>query len=180
MNFIRCSCDDGIFVVHFFSIPYLQWRYYNLIIMNLIFRYYGPIIHCVTSFNSDVKARNDYENICLAYPYVKDGSTRRYILFYRWIHWTFLLLSMIFYIPRKISKSLENPKAKKILQDLSTLHPRYDQAEKEAVQRANYYIVSNFRTQNALYWKQLGTHLATLIMDLCVLRFIDFMLRVAK
>ncbi|RXG50714.1 hypothetical protein Avbf_17833 [Armadillidium vulgare] len=104
--------------------------------------YFGKVIHCVSNFNGDVVARPDYTNICLSYPYILDDSgEKRYLLFYRWIHWSFLFIAAIYYIPRKVSKSFENQKSKKLFEDLATLSSRYDQSEKELVQRSAFYMI---------------------------------------
>ncbi|MCL4127162.1 UNVERIFIED_CONTAM: hypothetical protein GTU68_007495 [Idotea baltica] len=136
------------------------------------------MIHCVTTFKGDQESRPDYKNICLSYPFILDeNNERRYLLFYRWIHWSLLLISVIFYLPRKVSKTIENNKAKKILEDLATLSPRYDQAEKDAVQRAAYFMTHNMRTLNSIYYKYLSLNIFSLAIDIFVLKFLDFLLQ---
>ena len=73
----------------------------------------------MSHFNAETQVRLDYINICLSYPYVEDDGQRRYLLFYRWISWSLLVLAGIYYIPRKISKNQDNPKCKKLLEDLA-------------------------------------------------------------
>lgn len=139
-------------------------------------RYFGKVIICVSDFKGDQEARADYTNICLSYPYITDEKdNKRFLLFYRWIHWYMLVLAFLFYLPRKISKSIENPKGKKILEDLTVLHSRYDQGEIEVSQRALRYMSTNLRTHNAIYFRYLGLNVFAILIDLFVLRFTDFL-----
>ncbi|RXG58358.1 hypothetical protein Avbf_18245 [Armadillidium vulgare] len=126
-------CDGLVLKMHY------RWAFYFTIGSFMTVWYFGKVIHCVSDFKGDVEARPDYTNICLSYPYILDDSKKkRYLLFYRWIHWSFLFIAAIYYIPRKVSKSFENQKSKKLFEDLATLSSRYDQSEKELIQRSAF------------------------------------------
>ena len=114
----------------------------------------------------------------MSYPYVIDGDgERRYLLFYRWVHWSLLTLAGLYYIPRKISKSLENPKAKKLMEDLAANAFRYDQVENELVQRAAKYVTFNLKTHNSLYINFVSVNAIALIVDIITMQFLDFILQ---
>ncbi|MCL4149735.1 UNVERIFIED_CONTAM: hypothetical protein GTU68_013401 [Idotea baltica] len=140
--------------------------------------YHRDIITCVSHFNADTQVRLDYINICLSYPFIEyEDESRRYLLFYRWIHWTFFVLAGIYYIPRKISKTIDNPKLKKLIEDLSQNAGRYDQVENQVVELAAKYLVFNLKTHNGLYYKFLALNFLALLIDLFALHFLDFVLQ---
>lgn len=141
--------------------------------------YHRDVITCVSHFNAETQVRLDYINICLSYPYMQDGENepRRYILFYRWISWSLLLLAGIYYIPRKVSKNLDNAKCKKLLEDLAANVHRYDQLEEQLVERAARYLIVNLKTHNGLYWKFLSVNIIALVVDLFAMQFLDFILQ---
>lgn len=47
------------------------------------------------------------------------GDRRQYILFYRWIHFSFLLLAGLYYFPRMVAKKVDDPRLKKLVKDLA-------------------------------------------------------------
>ncbi|XP_063612578.1 innexin inx2-like isoform X1 [Penaeus indicus] len=139
--------------------------------------YYRDVITCVSHFNAETQVRLDYINICLSYPYVEDSGSRRYLLFYRWISWSLLVLAGVYYIPRKVSKSFDNARCKKLLEDLAANAHRYDQAERELVERAARYILFNLKTHNGLYWKFFSVNLMALVVDVFAMQYLDFILQ---
>ncbi|KAK8745124.1 hypothetical protein OTU49_000464 [Cherax quadricarinatus] len=139
--------------------------------------YHREVITCVSHFNADTQVRLDYVNICLSYPYVENDSSRRYILFYRWIAWSFFILAQVYYIPRKVSKNFDNARCKKLLEDLAANAHRYDQAEQELVERAARYIIFNLNTHNGLYWKYLSVNVLALFVDIFAMHYFDFILQ---
>ncbi|KAB7507302.1 Innexin inx2 [Armadillidium nasatum] len=153
-----------IFLAGFFSVWY-NW-------------YHRDIITCVSHFNADTQVRLDYINICLSYPFIEyDDYTRRYLLYYRWIHWVFLLLAGIYYIPRKVSKNVDNPKLRKLIEDLYQNSSRYDQIENQIVEHSVRYIAFNLKTHNGLYYKFLFINILALLIDIFTLYFLDFVLQ---
>ncbi|XP_068234808.1 innexin inx2-like isoform X2 [Palaemon carinicauda] len=139
--------------------------------------YHRDVITCVSHFNAETQVRLDYINVCLSYPYVEDNGSRRYLLFYRWISWSLLVLAGIYYIPRKVSKNFDNARCKKLLEDLAANAHRYDQAEKELVERAARYILFNLKTHNGLYWKYLTVNVLALAVDIFAMQYLDFILQ---
>lgn len=83
-------------------------------------------IICVSHFAADkTEKTKEYLSICLSYPFIKTPQgDRRYLLFYRWVHWLFLLLAAIFYIPRVIAKGSENEEVKTMLENIGK-HKKY-------------------------------------------------------
>lgn len=132
----------------------------------------------MSHFNADTQVRLDYINICLSYPYIENADhSRRYLLFYRWIHWTFFVLAGIYYIPRKVSKNIENPKLKRLIEDLAQNSSRYDQIEGQVVEHAAKYVTFNLKTHNGIYYKFLGLNFLALFIDMFALKFLDFVLQ---
>merc|ERR1719187_1631478 len=148
--------------------------------------YHRDVITCASHFNAETQVRLDYINICLSYPFVTgvpvgdedpggEGEQRRYLLFYRWIHWSLLLLAGFYYIPRKMSKTSENAKVKKLMEDLAVNCHRYDGLERELVDRTARYIAFNLKTHNGLYYKYLTCNLVALLVDIFCFQFLDFL-----
>jgi len=168
-------CDGLVLKMHY------QWTFWLLLAgFSAVWYswYHRDVITCVSHFNAETQVRLDYINICLSYPFIEEGRTdRRFLLFYRWIHWTLLVLAGIYYIPRKISKNSENPKLKKLIEDLAVNSCRYDQIEKELVDRAARYIAYNLQTHNGLYYKFVICNVVALVVDIFSFQFLDFVLQ---
>lgn len=121
----------------------------------------------------------NYLSTCLSYPYVIDEAdmgNRRYLLFYRWISWSLLLVAAVFYIPRKLAKNFEHPKTKHLLETVAQHSPRFDGSEQQISEVALRYIHLNMKTHNGLYYKYLTVNIIALIIDLVVFKFLDFLL----
>ena len=165
-------CDGWILKMHY------QWTFWVFMGGFSAIWYswfHRDVIQCVSHFSAETQVRLDYMNICLSYPFVRqEDGTKRYLLFYRWVHWVFLLIAGLYYIPRKMSKTSDNPKVKKLFEDLAiTLH-RYDNVEKENMERAARYVVSNLKTHNGLYYKYLICNVIALAIDIFCFHFLDF------
>lgn len=167
-------CDGMVLKMHY------QWTFWVLLGgFSAIWYswYHRDVITCASHFNAETQVRLDYINICLSYPFVEgagEGGQRRYLLFYRWIHWALLLLAGIYYIPRKISKTSENSKVKKLIEDLAVNAHRYDGLERELVERTAKYIAYNLKTHNGLYYKYVTCNLVALLVDIFSFQFLDF------
>jgi len=167
-------CDGLILKMHY------QWTFW-LFLANFSAVWYSwyhrDVITCVNHFNAETQVRLDYINICLSYTYVEEEGEKRYLLFYRWIHWTLLVLAAIYYIPRKFSKNSENPKVKKLIEDLAVHGSRYDHIERELVDRAVKYIALNLNTHNGIYFKFVGCNVIALVIDIFCFHALDFVLQ---
>ncbi|KAL7639864.1 UNVERIFIED_CONTAM: hypothetical protein RMT77_009277 [Armadillidium vulgare] len=167
-------CDGLILKMHY------QWSFW-LFLTGFSAVWYSwyqrDVITCVSHFNADTQVRMDYANICLSYPYIDDGTGKRFLLFYRWIHYSLLVIALCFYIPRKFSKHSENPRLKKLVEDLATHSSRYDQAEKELVEKSAKFITYNWNTHNGLYFKYVGCNIIALVIDIFCFYFLDFLLQ---
>ncbi|XP_050696251.1 innexin inx2-like isoform X1 [Eriocheir sinensis] len=168
------TCDGLVLRMHY------RWTF-CLLVGNFLTVWYSwyhrDVITCVSHFNAETQVRLDYINICLSYPYVDENGSRRYILFYRWISWSLLVLAGVYYIPRKVSKGFDNARCKKLLEDLASNAHRYDQLEDQLVERAARYVIYNLKTHNGLYWKYLGVNVLALAVDLFAMQYLDFILQ---
>ncbi|XP_071517616.1 innexin inx2-like [Panulirus ornatus] len=145
-------------------------------------------IYCVYNFNAKETVSFEIKNICLSYPYVceipetttyeESDCPRRYILFYRWIHFTFLLTACAYYIPRMFSKKAENPRLKKLIVDLAKEEQRYDGStwEQDTETMLNY-MHGHISTHTMLYFWLVLCHVVALVIDVAVIFFFDFMLQ---
>ncbi|KAG7166094.1 innexin inx2-like [Homarus americanus] len=168
------TCDGLVLRMHY------RWTFFLLLgtFLTVWYSWYHrEIITCVSHFNADAQVRLDYLNICLSYPFIVEKGEKRYLLFYRWIAWAFSFLASVYYIPRKVSKNLDNAKCKKLLEDLAANAHRYDQAERELVDRAAGYMIFNIKTHNGLYWKFLTVNIIALLVDIFAMQFLDFLLQ---
>uniref|UniRef100_A0A6A7FNZ0 Innexin n=1 Tax=Hirondellea gigas TaxID=1518452 RepID=A0A6A7FNZ0_9CRUS len=167
-------CDGQVLKMHY------QWTFWIFLAGFSAIWYswfHRDVITCASHFNAETQVRLDYINICLSYPFLQVGNERRYLLFYRWIHWVLLLLAMIYYIPRKLSKNAENPKVKKLFEDLAVGVHRYDNYEREMVDRAARYMAFNIKTHNGLFYKYLFCNVVALAIDLFTFHFLDWVLQ---
>ncbi|XP_045126673.1 LOW QUALITY PROTEIN: innexin shaking-B-like [Portunus trituberculatus] len=167
-------CDGLVLRMHY------RWTFWALLAGFLAIWhswYHKHTITCVSHFNAETPVKEEYVNVCLSYPYLAEEGGRRYILFYRWVHWSFLVLTIIFYLPRKVSKSFENMKCKKVLEDLYKGAETYDEKEAEIVEKAHRYMCYNIRTHNGLYWKYLVVNVMALFIDIMAMVFLDFVLQ---
>jgi len=173
-------CDGVILKMHY------RWTFFIFIgtFFAVWYQWYArDVITCVTHFNADTQVRLDYVNICLSYPYLDEGQDengkekRRYILFYRWIQWSFFVLAGIYYIPRKMSKHWENPKCKKLIEELACNSYRYDNAEQTLLDKVVLYMVANIRTHDILYIKYIALNVVALFIDIVTMQYFDFLLQ---
>jgi len=83
-------------------------------------------IICVSHFSAaQVEKTKEYLSICLSYPFINTPEgDRRYLLFYRWVHWLFLIMAAIFYLPRVLAKSSENEEVNTLLENINK-HKKY-------------------------------------------------------
>lgn len=165
-------CDGMVLRMHY------QWTFWALLGSFSAIWYswfHRDVITCASHYNAETQVRLDYINICLSYPFLQESNgQRRYILYYRWIHWVLLLTAAFYYIPRKVSKTSENAKVKKLFEDLAMSAHRYDQIEKEQVDRTARYFIFNLKTHNGLFFKYLTCNVMALIIDVLAFHFFDF------
>nr|XP_045593525.1 uncharacterized protein LOC123755090 [Procambarus clarkii] len=157
---------------------------YNVVQSNW---FLGDSIHCVSHFNAEEKVKFYIRNICLSYPYVceeeeiagvkKGVCPRQYILFYRWIYFSFLLLAGLYYIPRIIAKQAENPRLRKLMTDLAQGENRYDGSTWDKdTEIMLKYLQNHTSTHNTLYIWHVVCHVIALAIDVGVIFFFDFCL----
>ena len=87
-------------------------------------------------------------------------------------------MAAIYYIPRKISKNLENPKCKRLIEELATHSCKYDDnTEQILVDKITLYMTMNLRTHNGLYIKFFFLNIVALIIDIFAMQYFDFLLQ---
>ena len=130
--------------------------------------YYQHVIECRSHYNAQEATNGTYLNLCLSYPYVVDKATseRRYLLFYRWIPWIFLLLAGAFYLPRNLVKFLDSAS------DRQTARYMEEDDEQQLVD----YLLSDAARDVRVCAKMFVTHATCLLLDVGFLIFVDFCL----
>ena len=170
-NICTAPCDGWILKMHYMWTFWIFIGCYSAVWFSW---FHKDVITCVSHFSAEGQVRTDYTNICLSYIYVNDNGEKRFLLFYRWVHWVCLLIAAAYYIPRKMSKSYDNPKVKKLFEDLATTVNRYDSVEKENLEKTARYVIANHKTHNGLFYKYLFCNIVALIIDICCFFFLDF------
>ena len=166
-------CDSLILMLHY------KWAFalflfgFSSVTYNW---YFHSTITCTSTFNADVQISANHLNICSSYPYVQHENHREYLLYYRWIPLTLLTIAAILYIPRKFSKYSENPKVRQLMEEMAALQNRYDQGEREVINRATIYIAYNIRTHNGIFFKYIGCVVTCLLIDILVFYGLDVFL----
>ncbi|KAF2364992.1 Innexin [Trinorchestia longiramus] len=171
-------CDGVVLKMHY------RWTFFVLIgnFFTVWYQWYHrDVISCVSHFNADTQVRLDYINICLSYPYVEveeenGEKSRRYLLFYRWVTWSFLVMAAVYYIPRKVSKNFENPKCKKLIEEVAAHSSKFD-VEHQVIDKVAAYMIPNLRTHDGLYIKYIFLNVLALAIDLIALHYFDFLLQ---
>lgn len=182
LNFIKkkhagcTSPSDGIVLkMHY------KWSFWFLLFIYTVVWYawyHSELLICANKFNSEAAIKHDYINFCSSYVYVWDeNGTRRYLFFYKWLHLVGLFLAFVCYIPRKLCKSFENPRALALFNELYHHRSKYDvNTERTILQRVSQYIKTNLLTHNSIYYNALGCNLVALVIDCFLWLFIDFIL----
>lgn len=142
--------------------------------------YHSELMVCVNKFNADTALRPDYINFCSSYVYVKDSNeegTRRYLFFYKWLHWVGLFLAFVCYMPRKLSKSFENPRVLNLITELYAHRSKYDvNTERNILKKISHYFKTHMLTHNAMYYNALGCSVLAFVIDGFIWLFLDFFL----
>jgi len=103
-------------------------------------------IVCVSHFSAtELETKRDYINVCLSYSFIEDKSRpngKRYLLFYRWIDWSLLLLAAIYCVPRKIAGDFENQKVKDLLSTIDNEEKIGGGDFKKSITRAQQKLMS--------------------------------------
>ncbi|KAB7501943.1 hypothetical protein Anas_12495 [Armadillidium nasatum] len=64
--------------------------------------YNSEEIHCIRDFNANEAVKSHEKNMCLSYSYLENEKIgiKMHILYYRWVPYVFLVMSMVYYLPR--------------------------------------------------------------------------------
>ena len=136
------------------------------------------VISCVSHFNADINLKTEHTNICLSYPYVIDEhGQQRFIMFYRWTHYILLAVAMLYYIPHKVSKYIEDNKRKHMVEDLAMVYPQFNESEKNIVTRVCTYFAVNRKISDPFFYRHFMAVFSCLVVDVVVWMIIDFLLQ---
>ena len=140
--------------------------------------YNKDVLTCVNTFNADVQMRQDYLNICFTYLFVpQPNGDRRYLFFYRYIHWIMIGVGCLYYLPRKFSKHYDDQKVKKLINDIVGFTCKSDiNAEKGMVERISKYMGFYLGSHNRLYFNNLICSILALAIDILSFHVIDYTL----
>jgi len=139
--------------------------------------WHKDILTCVNHFNAEKQVRSDFLNICTSYLYIPDDNSfggRKYLLFYRWTHWVLVVLAFLYYIPRKLSKMAENPKARRMFDEFAS-NPKY-RNEDSGAPNATRYFLTNQGTYNNVFTYYFVINICSLLVNITVFYLIDMLL----
>ncbi|XP_047470054.1 uncharacterized protein LOC125025828 [Penaeus chinensis] len=145
-------------------------------------------IHCVFGYNADRTVNPAIKNTCLSYPYTcqppretvygGEDCPRRYLMFYRWIHFSFLALAGIFYLPRMVAKKTNHSPLKKLLSILISMEERYDDSAFEyGVSKMVTYFENHFSVHGSLYTRLVMCHVIAVVIDVGSFIYLDFFMQ---
>lgn len=123
-----------------------------------------PIL-CVSKFDRSVVASH-IEHMCLTYSYTQSSlqTTRYYVLHYKWIHWMFLLLALIYKISGFIMIHLYSPNY--LLSTLKNLsYGRYYNLNSRSLSRSIWYWQRNYGRHGDLHRNKCVVHIVSLLTN---------------
>ncbi|XP_063587647.1 uncharacterized protein LOC134764899 [Penaeus indicus] len=111
---------------------------------------------------------------------VYDGEDcpRQYLMFYRWIHFSFLVLAGVFYLPRVVAKKTSHSPLKKLLSSLISMEKRYDDSAFEnGVSKMLTYFENHFSVHGSLYTRLVMCHVIAIVIDVGSFIYLDFFMQ---
>ena len=164
-------CDGQILKMHY---KWSVWVFLGCFFAIWMSWFHKDVIICASHHSADSQVRVDFLNICLSYIYVTEDGKNRFLLFYRWIHWVCLVLAALYYFPRKLSKNSENPKLKKLFEELAVSANKFDNTEHENLQKTVRFLNVNHKTHDGLFYKYVLCNIIALCIDIFTFFFLDF------
>lgn len=120
-------------------------------------RYYtSDVILCVSKFDRSV-VTGEVEQMCLTYPFTESRlqSTKYFALHYKWMHWAFLFLALVYKLPYFVKRHVLHPDDLiDVLHELSVLPVDFS-LEALSLQRSIWYWKQNYGKHGNLYRKNL-------------------------
>lgn len=168
--------DNRVLKLHY------KYMFYVLIFIYLsIWQswYQKDVMTCVNKFNADSQIRQDFLNICFTFVYIPlaDG-TRRYLFFYRYLHFVIIFLGGLYYLIHKYIKHFDDLRSKRLLNEIEPSSPKATEndIDNKIYHKVPQYILNTKGTNDGLYWKNLGACILALMLDLVSFRVLDFCL----
>ena len=121
--------------------------------------YTSDIILCVSKFDRSVVS-GELENICLTYSYTRSSlqENRYYVLHYKWIHWMFLLLALLYKLPSFLMVTVfSQTHLIRALRNISHLPADYNLSSK-SLSRSIWYWSRNYGRHHDLYLNKIIVH----------------------
>ncbi|KAF2364997.1 Innexin, partial [Trinorchestia longiramus] len=135
---------------------------------------------CVSHFNAESQIRYDYLNFCLTYLFVasdEDLNQRRYLFFYRWLHWLMFVVAIVYFLIRKFAKSFENAKLRKLCSDVCQGSSNYDiNFERGMLEKVVTYLIDHLGSHSPVYINSILAVCFALCVDLTAFWFVDYLL----
>ena len=137
------------------------------------------VMTCVNKFNADAQIRQDFLNICFTYIYMPlaDGS-RRYLFFYRYIHFVIVFIAGMYYLIHKFVKHNDDLRSKKLLNEIEPMNAKTTETDldNKVYSRVPDYIKRNLGMNDSLYYKNLVGCFLALTVDCVTFRLLDWTL----
>lgn len=140
--------------------------------------YTSDIILCVSKFDRSVIS-NELEHICLTYSFTVSSiqETRYYVLHYKWIHWMFIVLALIYKLPGFILDTVFSPThLLDALSNLSSLPVDYNISSR-SLSRSIWYWARNYGRHDRIFRNKVIVHVLSLFANIFAFFLVDLLLQ---
>lgn len=161
---------------------YYKWSFCIFVSVFLIYFYSWyekNYIVCKSLFNVEQKVSDNIKNICLSYPFIYKNNRKIFIVRYRWIPWSMLLLALIYHCAtRNFNAYLFKHKyTNEILLYLKKSTHLYDESsEKLKLKKCTSYFKYLKNQNNEMYVRCILLNIILIFMNLAAFKFFDFIL----
>ena len=142
---------------------------YSLITYNA---FHDKTISCSSGYNNSEPSTDAYQ-FCLSYPFVCDEPNckkKTYLLFYKWVPWTLLVIGITFHLPKCVVKSTSSGHISKFLAKIS-------QEKSVSTKNISAFMQKNWNHFGAIYYANLLCHAIGIVVNIIVFYILDFCLQ---
>ena len=139
--------------------------------------YASDAILCVSKFDRSI-ITGEMEDICLTYSFTKPSVKQRYyVTHYKWIHWVFLLLALLYNLPTQIHHYLFTAEdLSGALESISYL-PLEFRIESTALRRSIWYWSRNYGSHASLHLDKILIHVICFLANMLAFFILHLLLQ---
>ena len=171
------TCDGRILRLHYEYTFYFLFGIFSIVMFSWFYR---DNVTCVSKYNAEGAVRPEFVNLCLSYNFFKDPVENRIknILFYKWIPISTLILALVYYSVRKISKFFDNEKALHLLEVVAAKTGEFQRNPENAiVSHVVNYMAKFQRAHNGLFYRYFICNIIAMIVNVICFFTLDFFLQ---